>query len=138
MTTNNTATEAIARSIANNEIVTLEWSPASQIALFEECDSNEEYDTRIEYLGTDEDGEEWRVHLDTSKRARQIESAIRDLASQDQGDDVDDSYARTGDAVDTIQRWRASAGQAGDRDLCELIEAAGVEECARIYESVRS
>lgn len=63
--------------------------------------------------------------------------AINSLAEQDCSDDVDDSYARTGDAEDTIERWYASARQSGDRDLIDLVDRLGVSEAARIYEAAR-
>lgn len=63
--------------------------------------------------------------------------AIRDLARQDQSGDVDDSYARTGDALDTIQRWYSSAAQAGDGTLVEIVDRLGEGEAAKIYAAAR-
>ena len=37
--------------------------------------------------------------------------AIRDLAKQDAAGETDDSFARTGDALDTIRRWRAAGAR---------------------------
>lgn len=63
--------------------------------------------------------------------------AIRALARQDQAGEVDDSYARTGDAEDTIQRWREAGRSGGDRDLADLIDRVGVRAAARVYEAAR-
>jgi hypothetical protein len=65
-------------------------------------------------------------------------AAIRELARQDVSGETDDSYARTGDATDAINRWCASAATAGDSDLTELVERLGVEEAAKMYEAARS
>ncbi len=64
--------------------------------------------------------------------------AIRALAHQDQAGEVDDSYARTGDAEDTIQRWYDSARSAGDYRLVEIIDRIGIAAAARIYEAERN
>ena len=63
--------------------------------------------------------------------------AIRNLARQDRSDDVDDSYARTHDAKDTIERWRAAAAEAGDRDCVLAIDRLGVERAAEVYAAAR-
>ena len=65
-------------------------------------------------------------------------NAIRSLARQDAGGEADDSYARTGDAEDTIRRWRASGAKAGDLDLVEIIDELGIRKAARIYAQARS
>jgi len=65
-------------------------------------------------------------------------AGIRELARQDQAGEVDDSYARTGDAMDTIRRWRAAGRSANDRDLVELIDRVGVRAAAQIYQAARS
>lgn len=70
--------------------------------------------------------------------ARDDVRGIRDLARQDQAGEVDDSYARTGDAEDTIRRWYDAGRSAGDRDLVDLIDRVGVRDAARIYEAARS
>lgn len=60
----NTATDLIARSISHTEIVHADWTPELAEALSIECDDSvDASDTIAEYWGTDEDGEEWRVHL---------------------------------------------------------------------------
>jgi len=64
--------------------------------------------------------------------------AIRSLAQQDQAGETDDSYARTGDSVDTIKRWCASARQAGDSKLVEIVDRMGVDVAAEVYEAVRA
>jgi hypothetical protein len=63
--------------------------------------------------------------------------AVASLVEQDMSGDVDDSYARTGDAEDTIQRWYASARAAGDTDLVETIDRMGVAAAAEAYEAAR-
>lgn len=63
--------------------------------------------------------------------------AISSLAQQDQSGEVDDSYARTGDAADTIQRWYDSAAEAGDLDLVEMVNRIGLVAAARLYEKAR-
>lgn len=62
------AKDAIARSIAQDEIVTLDNVPGLYESLLVECDAcatfggDEETDDILEFWGTD-DGREWRVHL---------------------------------------------------------------------------
>lgn len=63
---------------------------------------------------------------------------IRSLAQQDTAGDVDDSYSRTGDAEDTIYRWRAAARQANDTDLIALIDRLGIPVAASIYAAARA
>jgi len=61
--------DAIERSVSHNEIVHL--SPdtgdieAICLALLVECDDNVEANGVAEYWGEDEDGEPWRVHVDS-------------------------------------------------------------------------
>lgn len=60
------AAQAIARSISHTEIVTIEHDEQAQIDLTAECDDSVEHRRGNvlvrEYWGTDEDGNEWRVH----------------------------------------------------------------------------
>lgn len=63
--------------------------------------------------------------------------AIRDLARQDRCDDVDDSYARTHDAKDTIERWRSAAAEAGDTECVQAIDRLGVSRAAEVYAAAR-
>lgn len=63
--------------------------------------------------------------------------AIRDIAKQDAAGETDDSYARTGDALDTIRRWRASSAAAGDHELVVIIDRLGEDEAAEIYAAAR-
>lgn len=63
--------------------------------------------------------------------------AVASLAEQDMSGEVDDSYARTGDAKDTIQRWYDSARSAGDTDLIKTIDRMGVAAAAKAYEAAR-
>lgn len=65
-------------------------------------------------------------------------SGIRSLAQQDMAGEVDDSFARTGDAEDTIEHWRAAARQANDTDLIALIDRLGVPVAASIYAAARA
>lgn len=65
------------------------------------------------------------------------ETVIRSLAKQDTAGEVDDSYARTGDAQDTIERWYGAARQAGDAGVIEAIDVLGMTEAARLYEAAR-
>lgn len=67
----------------------------------------------------------------------EMECAIKSLAKQDQAGETDDSYARTKDARDTIERWHKSAASAGDLELCEIIDALGLERAAEIYAAAR-
>ncbi len=64
--------------------------------------------------------------------------AIRSLARQDRQDNVDDSYARTHDAEDTIERWRSAAGEAGDRECVQAIDRLGVSRAATVYAEART
>lgn len=63
--------------------------------------------------------------------------ALRSLARQDQAGNVDDSYARTGDALDTIRRWYRAASEAGDRGLVDLIDEVGEHTAAAHYRAAR-
>lgn len=65
---------AIAESAAENRIVILAWTEDRHAALARECEDTVQASPRgtvdtYEYWGTDEDGDEWRVHLvrDTSE-----------------------------------------------------------------------
>jgi hypothetical protein len=68
-------------------------------------------------------------------KARKV---MASLAQQDMCDDVDDSYARTNDAEDTIRRWYDSAAQAGDTDLCEAVDEVGLDVAAALYAEERA
>lgn len=58
-------TIAIARSVSHTEIVNLPWSQEAQDELSLLCDDSVEASTTTwEAWGTDDDGAEWRVHLD--------------------------------------------------------------------------
>ncbi len=61
-------------------------------------------------------------------------ACARNLARQDVADDVDDSYARTGDAQDAIRHWY----EGGDPDLCEAIDRSGIEAIGIVYAQVRA
>lgn len=58
-----THTEAIARSISHNEIVRLEYAKDTHDDLLAECDDCTEANGEFEFWGTDEAGNEWRVHM---------------------------------------------------------------------------
>ncbi len=78
--------------------------------------------------------------MPTSKRSTSRKNdirAIESLAEQDRADEVDDSYARTGDAQDTIRRWHASARSAGDHALVDTINRMGLSKAAAAYEAAR-
>src|SRR5690606_18243279 len=85
---------------------------------------------------------EQREHIVLTVPAAEItdedRAAIKSLAKQDQSGEVDDSYARTGDAEDAIQRWYDSAAEAGDSDLCEIVDRIGLDEAAKLYEAARA
>ena len=78
-----------------------------------------------------------RSHAKVRPRDTADIRAITSLAEQDTSGEVDDSYARTGDAEDTIRRWRSSARSAGDTDLVETIDRMGISSAARAYEAAR-
>ena len=84
---------------------------------------------------------DWREYVSSvSTAAADVasdERVIRSLARQDQAGDVDDSFARTGDALDTIRRWRQSAREGGDVALVETIDALGEDRAAEIYAQAR-
>jgi hypothetical protein len=63
--------------------------------------------------------------------------AIHELARQDLAGEVDDSYARTRDAEDTIRRWHDAGAANGDDDLVELIDRVGLRAAARVYSAAR-
>lgn len=55
--------KAIKRSIGQNEIVTINYTVSDAYELGLACDDSAETDNRVEYWGTDDAGNEWRVHL---------------------------------------------------------------------------
>ena len=57
-----TAQDAIARSISHNEIITIDNTDENLEALLVECDDHTETGSVHEFWGTDDDGNEWRVH----------------------------------------------------------------------------
>ncbi len=58
------ASQAIARSVSHNEIVTLMGDSELELALSIESEDSAESGSIKEFWGTDEDGQSWRVHLD--------------------------------------------------------------------------
>ena len=77
----------------------------------------------------------------SGKKARltiaEAEKGIRSLARQDVAGGVDDSFARTGNAEDTIRRWQRSASEAGDQKLVDIIKHLGVPRAAAVYRQAR-
>lgn len=67
---NTVAASAIERSISHNEIVHIEANPASEEFLALSAASDDSVDTggMIEFWGTDDDGNKWRVHVRTWPR----------------------------------------------------------------------
>jgi len=66
------AAAAIERSITHGEIVTIDHSPEAIEELSRACDdsvttSGEDDCTVVEYWGTDDDGNSWRVHTQTER-----------------------------------------------------------------------
>ena len=60
----NTAADLIARSTRTTTIVHAAYDADLAAELELECDDSADTPDVSEYWGTDEDGEEWRVHLD--------------------------------------------------------------------------
>ena len=58
------ATELIARSISHNEIAHGKFDASTAAELASLSDDSVENGAVIEYWGWDDDGAEWRVHLD--------------------------------------------------------------------------
>ena len=60
-----TASQAIARSVSHNEIVTIEFNTYTEHDLLAACEDWTGNPTarRTEFWGTDNDGNEWRVHM---------------------------------------------------------------------------
>lgn len=58
-----TAEKLIARSIAYQEIVTVEWDSDLETDLSLEAEGSGEHDHTLEYWGVTIADEEWRVHL---------------------------------------------------------------------------
>ena len=58
-----TTKRAIARSVSHTEIVTLEYNWETIQDLLVWSDDNVETETVHEFWGTDDDGNEWRVHV---------------------------------------------------------------------------
>jgi hypothetical protein len=53
----------IERSISHNEIVTVDYDISLAMDLAAECEGSVETTDRVEYWGTTDEGDEWRVHL---------------------------------------------------------------------------
>jgi hypothetical protein len=62
-TMNQTAADAIARSISHNEIVNIAFDASASKALRTACDDSVDTEDVTEYWGTTEDGYDWRVHM---------------------------------------------------------------------------
>ena len=65
-----TVTQAIERSITHDEIVTIDHTPENASELAGLCDDSADLTVTYgrpaaEYWGRDDDGAEWRVHLDS-------------------------------------------------------------------------
>ena len=58
-----TAEQAIQRSISHNEIVHIAHDSEAVEALTVRCDDHVEANEEHEFWGTDDDGNEWRVHV---------------------------------------------------------------------------
>ena len=58
------ATKLIARSISHNEIAHAKFDAETAAELASLAEDSVENGAVIEYWGTDDDGDEWRVHLD--------------------------------------------------------------------------
>lgn len=54
---------AIRQSIAQNEIVTIDYDEAAKHELTVSCDDSVRANEMIEFWGMDEAGSEWRVHM---------------------------------------------------------------------------
>ncbi len=64
------ADQAIKRSISHNETVTLDYDISLALDLSAACDDNVETASVVEYWGTDDNGNEWRVHLSGDRDER--------------------------------------------------------------------
>ncbi len=106
------AQQAISQSVAQNEIVTLDWSAAAIVALQAECDDSADADAAHEFWGVDLDGGEWRVHV-----ARADDDALLALAQEADA---------AGDEDQSDLCGRALRGDRGARAKCEraMIDAA--------------
>lgn len=60
---NTVAQSAIERSVSHNEIVTIDYDAEAAIDLSLESDDSADGEGVTEYWGTDEAGNEWRVHV---------------------------------------------------------------------------
>ena len=58
-----TAQDLIDRSVSYSEVARADWTVELAEALSLESDDSAETEGEVEYWGTREDGEEWRVHL---------------------------------------------------------------------------
>lgn len=65
---NTVAASAIARSVSQNEIVTIDYDPAAAEDLSAASDGSADGNDVTEYWGTDDDGSEWRVHMRAAAR----------------------------------------------------------------------
>jgi hypothetical protein len=60
---NTVAANAIDRSISHTEIVTIDYDSDAASDLSVECDDNVSANGVTEYWGTNDEGNEWRVHM---------------------------------------------------------------------------
>ena len=60
---NTVAANAIERSISHNEIVTIDYDRDAASDLSVECEDNVSANGMTEYWGTNDEGNEWRVHM---------------------------------------------------------------------------
>lgn len=63
MNTITTAADAIAESIRHTSIVVIDDAPGLRDDLMTMCDDNIESDGKHEFWGTDDEGDDWRVHV---------------------------------------------------------------------------
>jgi hypothetical protein len=111
-----TTEQAIAQSIQQNEIVTIDYSVEAEDELNAACDDSCVNHTRTEYWGED-DGSEWRVHL------RHVYSMIYtvEIAGSPWDQNVEEDDVWTGEDFDTL----GAAAMAYDEALKNVAEYGG-------------
>jgi hypothetical protein len=115
--TTDTASSLIARSTSHSEVAHAEWSADLAADLAAECDdSTEASATVLEFWGVDDDGVEWRVHLDGARQASDTDNTEYHVTA-----------VRDGAVYGHLTTCCDAGGCAGHEDLiCLAADAPGV------------
>jgi hypothetical protein len=104
LNTNDTALALIATSVVQNCIAHAEWAPDLADVLAVLSSDSAENGSEHEFWGTDDDGDEWRVHLH-GRAAAQIAAANRQTAEYWHAD----SLRREARMAEIVRKLRGNA-----------------------------